>query len=255
VAITSASSTQLSPPSNLWGTKKNVDENDEDLTDDACNNSDGDETEDESVVDLIGVKIHKEFGSEWFDGIVSSWEDPFWVVTYQDGETEEMDELDVKTFAVNHPSDIGCHANKKRSRESFLSDHQNDEGRSDKSLSLCNTSDEMAPYSADKPNNTSTEQDDSCVLSEEDAASIKEKHKYSKGRPSISASKKARRALDFDPSARSKAQLPSPRAIESSSAPLDALRPAASVSAKPGKAKREAWTESEVHALRGGMAK
>jgi hypothetical protein len=204
---------------------------------------------------LIGVKIRKEFGSEWFVGIVSSWEDPFWVVTYQDGETEEMDELDVSTFAVNHPFDKGCHANKKRSRESFLHDHQNDEDGSDKSLILCSTSDGLAPYSADEPNNTSIEQDDCCVLGEEDAASIKEKHKSSKGRPSISASKKARRALDFDPSAQSKAQLSSPRAIESSSAPLNARRPSAPLSAKPGKAKREAWTESEVHALRGGMAK
>ena len=52
-------------------------------------NSGGDDVVD---ADLIGVKVRKQFGSEWFDGEVISVSEPdIFKVKYEDSDTEELE--------------------------------------------------------------------------------------------------------------------------------------------------------------------
>ena len=57
-------------------------------------------------VDLIGVKVRKQFGSDWFDGEVVSVSRPgIFKVKYEDNDTEELDKFEV----AKHESLVSSH--------------------------------------------------------------------------------------------------------------------------------------------------
>ena len=63
-------------------------------------NSGGDDVVD---ADLIGVKVRKQFGSEWFDGEVISVSEPgIFKVKYEDSDSEELDKFEVFKFELNY---------------------------------------------------------------------------------------------------------------------------------------------------------
>ena len=63
-------------------------------------NSGGDDVAD---VDLIGVKVRKQFGSEWFDGEVIGVSEPgIFKVKYEDSDVEELDKFEVYQFELNY---------------------------------------------------------------------------------------------------------------------------------------------------------
>ena len=80
---------------------------------DTCKNKlstfiDGNASGDDIVFDfsedpfrLIGLRVRKKFGDDWYDGVVKLYNPPFWTVEYNDGDVEDCTASELARILVS----------------------------------------------------------------------------------------------------------------------------------------------------------